>query len=275
MKIYGSGKETNKVYMTDMVKMYLTSVKILPANAYFRGAYDAGVLAPVYNSVYLVTPEFSAGLNTLWVHSGKAGDKSSTKPLVLKADQDNNEPGIAITFQTTSGHVISMKGEKFIIILDNTLGDLLGRMRVLNNDAMAELVTLMSTSGIQQKHVDMLGALPVLGKAVDATKAFGRTHDEMYQHHLIKNAHGYTCGDIDEAFAEVTDLIYQNGKQVFDEIVKALEDIRLGILERAHEHPPIISPIDPPKDLEEAILRDLVKTDMKDPRNCDWSELMK
>ncbi|VFR10299.1 hypothetical protein SPFM1_00113 [Salmonella phage SPFM1] len=136
-------------------------------------------------------------------------------------------------------------------------------------------MTLMSTSGTQQKHVDMLLALPVLGKAVDATKAFGRTLAEMYQHHLIKNAHGYTCGDIGEAFAEVTDLIYQNGKQVFDDVVKALEDIRLGILERAHELDAIISPIDPPKDLEEAILRDEIKTDMKDPRNCDWSELMK
>ncbi|VFR10300.1 hypothetical protein SPFM1_00114 [Salmonella phage SPFM1] len=136
LKIYGSGKETNKVYMNAVVKMYLTSVKILPANAYFKSTYDAGVLAPVYNSVYLVTPDISAGLNTLWVHSGKAGDKWGTKPLVLKADQDNNEPGIATEFQTTSGHVISMKGEKFIITSNNTLGDLLGRMRVLNNDAI-------------------------------------------------------------------------------------------------------------------------------------------
>ncbi|VFR14705.1 hypothetical protein SPFM20_00108 [Salmonella phage SPFM20] len=274
-KIYGSGKETNKVYMNAELPAYLTSVKILPANAYFKSSDTLGVLAPVYNSVYLVTPDMVKMLNTLWVHSGKAGDKWGAYDAVLKADQDNNEPGIATEFSAGSGHVISMKGEKFIITSTKPLGDLLGRMRVLNNDAITFQTTLMSTSGIQQKHVDMLLDNTLLGKAVDATKAFGRTLAELVTHHLIKNAHGYTCGDIGALPVEVTDLIYQNGKQVFDDEMYQLEDIRLGILERAHELDEAFAPIDPPKDLEEAILRDEIVKAMKDPRNCDWSELMK
>ncbi|VFR11184.1 hypothetical protein SPFM7_00104 [Salmonella phage SPFM7] len=271
----GSGKETNKVYMNAELPAATTSVKILPANAYFKSSDTLKIYAPVYNSVYLVTPDMVKMYLTLWVHSGKAGDKWGAYDAGVLADQDNNEPGIATEFSAGLNTVISMKGEKFIITSTKPLVLKLGRMRVLNNDAITFQTTSGHTSGIQQKHVDMLLDNTLGDLAVDATKAFGRTLAELVTLMSIKNAHGYTCGDIGALPVLGNDLIYQNGKQVFDDEMYQHHLIRLGILERAHELDEAFAEVTPPKDLEEAILRDEIVKALEDPRNCDWSELMK
>ncbi|VFR12041.1 hypothetical protein SPFM9_00112 [Salmonella phage SPFM9] len=267
LKIYGSGYNSVYLVTPDMVKMYLTSVKHSGKAGDKWGAYDAGVLAPVDNNEPGIATEFSAGLNTLWVMKGEKFIITSTKPLVLKADQMRVLNNDAITFQTTSGHVISIQQKHVDMLLDNTLGDLLGRATKAFGRTLAELVTLMSTSGAHGYTCGDIGALPVLGKAVDYQNGKQVFDDEMYQHHLIKNGILERAHELDEAFAEVTDLIDLEEAILRDEIVKALEDIRLCDWSELMKYPPIISPIDPPKIPASEIGKYLVKTDMKDPRN--------